>query len=154
MTPFHREQALQLFAEHTKDMIFRSRISPTRVWEYLSPSCAQLTGYTVDEHFAGPALVFKVVPPDDLPVYEALLRDPDRYHGSAVVRWIRKDGTVLWVEEQLRFLRDEAGTVIAVEGIARDITERKRAEEQLAEAQRIAQIGSWSWELDRNQILW
>ena len=154
MTVFRRDQDLQFFAEHTRDMIFRCRVSPTRVWEFLSPACAQLTGYTADEHFADPTLVFKVVHPDDLPVYQALLSDPERYAGSTVVRWIRKDGTVLWVEEQLRFVRDPAGTVIAVEGIARDITERKRAEEQLAEAQRVAQIGSWSWELHRDQMVW
>jgi two-component system cell cycle sensor histidine kinase/response regulator CckA len=154
MTTFRGEQVLQLFAEQTRDMIFRCRISPIRAWEYLSPSCAQLTGYTVEEHFADPTLVFKVVHPDDLPVYDELLRDPDRYVRPTVVRWIRKDGTVLWVEEQLRFVRDDTGAVVAVEGIARDITERKRAEAQLAEAQRIAQIGSWSWDLDRDEIVW
>src|ERR1700741_6878 len=45
--------------------------------------------------------------------------------------------------------------------IGRDITERKQAEEtirqresQLAEAQRLAHIGSWSWDLQTNTLLW
>jgi two-component system, cell cycle sensor histidine kinase and response regulator CckA len=154
MTPPPSEHLLQRFAAETKDMIFRCRISPSRAWEYLSPSCLRLTGYTVEEHFADPMLVFKVVHPEDVLVYEGLIRDPDRAERPFTVRWIRKDGTQLWIEEHVRFVRDEKGTTIAVEGIARDVTERKRIEAQLAEAQRIAQIGSWEWVADRDELTW
>ena len=46
----------------------------------------------------------------------------------------RKDGSIIWVSQQLTFAKDDAGTVVAVEGIVRDITDRKRAEENLAYA--------------------
>ena len=44
----------------------------------------------------------------------------------------RKDGTVIWISQQLTLERDESGVLVAVEGIARDITEHKAAAEQLA----------------------
>jgi len=63
----------------------------------------------------------------------------------------RKDGTVFPVEVSLKYVQADHGYVVAV---ARDITERKQAEDglrrserNLSEAQRIAHIGSWEWDL-------
>jgi two-component system sensor histidine kinase/response regulator len=57
--------------------------------------------------------------------------------------------------------RDLQGKVIGLIGISHDITERKQAEEklkqsehQLAEAQRLAHIGSWNWDLVNNSLTW
>jgi diguanylate cyclase (GGDEF)-like protein/PAS domain S-box-containing protein len=56
---------------------------------------------------------------------------------------------------------DRNGKVIGVMGIARDITERVRSEEelkrsegQLKEAQRLARIGSWEWDIEKNKTTW
>jgi diguanylate cyclase (GGDEF)-like protein/PAS domain S-box-containing protein len=58
-------------------------------------------------------------------------------------------------------MRDRNGKVIGVMGIARDITGRVRSEEelkrsegQLKEAQRLARIGSWEWEIEKNTTTW
>jgi PAS domain S-box-containing protein len=42
----------------------------------------------------------------------------------------RKDGSIVWISEEARALRDAAGRLIGFEGMNIDITERKRAEEE------------------------
>jgi len=58
-------------------------------------------------------------------------------------------------------LRDPAGKLIGSVQVARDITDRKRAEAQLQrsaaelqEAQRVGQIGSWEWDISTDTIVW
>ncbi|MDZ7317012.1 MAG: PAS domain S-box protein, partial [candidate division KSB1 bacterium] len=54
--------------------------------------------------------------------------------------WKRRDGTIIYVRENARLVRDEEGNPLYYEGAAEDITERRRAEqkvhEQLEELQR------------------
>jgi PAS domain S-box-containing protein len=72
-----------------------------------------------------------------------------------------RDGHVTEVLYNASVYRDEAGRVLGVFAAARDITERKLAEEQLrrsehglAEAQRIAQLGNWELDLKTNALIW
>lgn len=58
-------------------------------------------------------------------------------------------------------IRDEKGTPLYLLGISEDITDLKRLaqelglrERQLSDAQRIAHIGSWEWEIGPNLVTW
>ncbi|HPU23617.1 MAG TPA: ABC transporter substrate binding protein [Candidatus Kapabacteria bacterium] len=53
-----------------------------------------------------------------------------------VYRLKRKDGTIIWVENHPRYIKDENGNIIFHEGICRDITDRKKAEEEILELNR------------------
>ncbi len=73
----------------------------------------------------------------------------------------RKDGTKIWVSENARIVRDAAGHALYYEGSVQDITERtrakeelKRSEERLAAAQKMAQVGSWEWDLITHEVIW
>jgi two-component system cell cycle sensor histidine kinase/response regulator CckA len=121
------EQHFRLLAENASDLVYRYRLKPSRGFEYVSPSAAVLTGYTPDEHYADPKLGVKIVHPEDRRILENYIQK-EQFAQPLVLRWVRKDGTILWAEQKNVPIRDEAGNLVAIEGIARDITERKRDE--------------------------
>ncbi|MDN3512237.1 MAG: PAS domain S-box protein [Candidatus Jettenia sp.] len=58
-------------------------------------------------------------------------------------------------------LRDEKGNITGVLGTARDVTEQRQAEAalrkseaSLANAQRIAHVGNWEWDKEKNTLYW
>ena len=72
----------------------------------------------------------------------------------------KKDGSTAWIETDGTLLRHES-TAYAVLGIAWDITERKRVEEALREseaqhkqAQQVAHIGHWEWNIKEDTVEW
>ncbi|HEX2150259.1 MAG TPA: PAS domain S-box protein, partial [Actinomycetota bacterium] len=76
-------------------------------------------------------------------------------------RFLRPDGTVVWAMANLTFLRDSEGNPLSWMGQFQDITTRKSAEvqlerqrRQLAEAQSLARLGSWEWDLVTDRIEW
>jgi PAS domain S-box-containing protein len=68
--------------------------------------------------------------------------------------WIRKDGAPIYVSVVFSPIRDGHGNIVGASKVARDITQRRQAEEILREkeyllsqSQRIARIGSWMCDL-------
>ena len=53
--------------------------------------------------------------------------------GEVEYRFFHADGTIHWMHDKWNVIRDMSGKPIAIEGIVRDDTERKRAEETLRE---------------------
>jgi PAS domain S-box-containing protein len=125
------EERFRLLAENAKDVIFRYRFKPTPAFEYVSPSATTLTGYTPEEHYADPELGLKLIHPDDRHLLEAFLRSPESADKALTLRWVSKGGRVLWTEQQINLFYDARGDLVAIEGIGRDITGRKEAEEAL-----------------------
>jgi PAS domain S-box-containing protein len=84
------------------------------------------------------------------------------------------EGTPIEIEETARYadgahisivskfpIRSASGEIVAIGGVATDITDRKRSEEalreyqiQLAEGQAIANLGSWRWDLQSGALRW
>src|ERR671913_1968221 len=126
------EERFRLLAENAQDLIYRYRLKPSPGFEYVSPSATATIGYTPEEHYADPELRFKIVHPDDRHLIDEALRSPE---SLITIRWLRKDGGVIWIEQRTKAIYDGAGELVAIEGIARDVTERKRVEEALRTTQ-------------------
>ena len=50
-----------------------------------------------------------------------------------------RDGTILWLSDSASAVRNEAGEIARYEGVVRDITDQKRAEDAIAEGRRLLQ---------------
>jgi PAS domain S-box-containing protein len=122
------ETRFRLLAENAQDIIYLYRLKPTPGFEYVSPSATAITGYTPEEHYANPQLGFEMVLPEDRPSLMNLFQATEAQDSALTLRWMRKDGRIIWTEQRNRLIYDDAGNVIAIEGIARDVTERKVAE--------------------------
>jgi len=79
--------------------------------------------------------------------------DLDHYQNQCPVsgplgeyRLKRKDGRSLWLEASVKRIEDKDGTTFKL-FIGREVTARKKHESMSAEAERIASIGSWEWEI-------
>lgn len=131
--------------EHALDVI--TYITPDGTIRYCSPSVRDLLGYEPEEMVGSHALAN--VHPEDMDRVD-FLSFPDRHVLTYRVR--HKDGNYIWFESTVKVIRDEQGNITELLGIGRDITERKKYEDFLAEAQRIASLGSWVWDLERNSI--
>ena len=106
---------------------------------YISHSVETQTGFSVEEMMAMP--LKKSMPPDSMDKVTKILDEeirlekegtakPDRYRIVQIDNY-RKDGTIYPVESVVSFMRDATGKAIAIAGINRDITERKRIENEL-----------------------
>jgi len=124
-----REKRYRLLAENARDMIYRISAKPEAHFEYMSPSAYTMIGYTPEDFYADPELGFKVVHPDDWHVLDDMTGDGTGKPKPVSVRLVRKDGEMVWTEQLNVPVYDENGELVALEGIARDITERKLAEE-------------------------
>ncbi|MFI5494900.1 response regulator [Actinoplanes sp. NPDC051859] len=128
------EERFRLLAEHAQDIIFRYRLVPEPAVEYLSPAIEAIIGRPPDDFYGDHELIFQLVEPGDRAALEQSWRSPRP--GTVTVRWRRPTGETVWTEQRAVAITDDAGHVIAVEGILRDTTEQVLAEQRRAELER------------------
>ena len=125
------EKRYRLLAENADDLIYRYLLKPTRRFEYVSPSATKIVGYTPEEHYSDPDLGLKIVHPEDRSKLVKYFQGEGEFGKLVALRWIRKDGAMIWTEQRNVPVHDEEGNLVGIEGIARDVTERKQVEEKL-----------------------
>lgn len=119
--------------EKARDLVFKYQLIPERKFIYLSPSVSDIFGYAREEYFINPNLTFELIHPDDILIQQSKTDKHSDFSKNFCTRFKHKDGHYIWIEDYLTPTFDDNGNLISVEGISRDITERKILEEKLEE---------------------
>ncbi|HOI75491.1 MAG TPA: PAS domain S-box protein [Syntrophales bacterium] len=131
------ERKYRLIMDNTADTI--TLLDMNLQITYVSPSIQRLRGYTAEE--AAGQTLDRIMPPESL---EKALRiaeeelameaagdaDPHRSR-TAVLELYCRDGSIIWVDTTMSFVRDENGKPISILIATRNITDRKHAEDEL-----------------------
>jgi PAS domain S-box-containing protein len=107
----------------------------------LNAAAIKTYGYTRDQLLQ--LNISRLVDPDYLPIAQENTQKKrqgiERTEPYELLTY-RKDGSPVWVEVNTRLIMDK-GRPVGVQGVARDITERKRMEEELLKARKLESIG-------------
>ena len=126
-------------------------LGPDGHLNYISPSCEQVTGYTAPEFRKDPALIGSIIHSEDKErVLQHFGREPlGEEMNSMEFRIITRSGKERWIGHVCRRVSDQSGRSLGTRVSNRDITSRKRYEEQervhieeLAQADKMITLGT------------
>jgi PAS domain S-box-containing protein len=135
-----KDRKLQLFLENTSDMIWTINFSGKAT--YVSPSVANLLGYTPEEFSRFTFKDYMKPASAQFAMNRLLQAIADNQPGKILeadtfeIEYIRKDGSLLWTEVHTNGIYDDQGHLIGVQGTTRDISNRKKSEKLLRESER------------------
>ncbi|WP_371377750.1 ATP-binding protein [Sporomusa aerivorans] len=139
----HKEIQYRQLAENAIDVIYYYRLPPEAAIEYISPAALTVTGYAPEEFYADNKLIFNLIHPDDRSLLDDFIKNlPHSIELPLTIRLLRKDTTTLWLEQKCVPIYGEKGRLVALEGIIRDITERKKLEQMASAFDRMNMVGS------------
>lgn len=141
------EEKYRDLAENVSDVVWTTDLSIKLIW--VSPSVERILGFTPEEYRK--RTVRQNFPSRYIKQFIELLReerkrDSDPQLDKGRTRLIeaehyKSDGSLVWMAMNITFVRDEQGQITGLQGVSRDITERKQAEIALqASEERLRQI--------------
>ncbi len=108
-------------------------LNPEGRFVYSSPSCREIAGYGAEEFIADAGLFRHIIFPEDLTLYLDHRRDVEQEFktDSVAFRIVRADNSLRWIGHVCQPVYDDVGGFIGTRGSNRDISERKKAEDEI-----------------------
>ncbi|MBN2543928.1 response regulator [bacterium] len=129
------EERYRSLIEGVREAIFRMTL-PEGDYEYFSPAAKLVFGYDASKFVKDPLFIKKIIHPSS----EDYIREKWAELAKGIVdpiyeyKILDSKNNERWIMQSNKGLFDDEGNLIAIEGICRGITERKKAEESLRKA--------------------
>lgn len=128
--PLHKENNPSFF-DQLDETIFRLNISDGKC-EYISSSAQHVFGYSAENFMQIPFFIRKILHPDYRKVawksWNTLLENPISKHCEYKI--VDMHGNERWIQQSAKAITDEAGNIVAIEGLCRNHTVEKVLEEE------------------------
>ncbi|HET8550982.1 MAG TPA: EAL domain-containing protein [Gammaproteobacteria bacterium] len=128
---------------------------------YVNPAFEKLTGYGLDEIVGGDCRLLQGPGSDSAAVERMRIAIQNHEAADVEILNYRKDGTAFWNEVSLTPIFHPDGSLNFYLGMQTDVTARVRVRltleertEMLAQAEQIAHLGHWAWEIESGRVWW
>lgn len=153
------EDRLREIAEHVNAVLWIAAPDFSEIF-FVNRAFEDVWGRSRAEAYADPQVWADAVHPDDRAAVLATTAQSPHEH-EYVHRLLRPGGDVRWVNVRVFPIRDSVGRTCRVAGLAEDVTAAREVEfsvarirRSLEDAQRIARIGNWDWDIATNRLWW
>lgn len=136
---FLREDYLQILAEKSVDIIFYYVVYPYPRFAFISPSIENMLGYKRADFYVNPAIHLELTHEEDRDIMNKAFSPEAVSITKDVVRWQKKDGDYIYLEFHNTPIFS-GNKLIAIEGIFRDVTDKKIVEQEMIDSRRSRQL--------------
>jgi PAS domain S-box-containing protein len=150
------EQRFHSILDNSQDVIYRLNLQTFR-FEYISPTCRSIVGYSADELMAlDTQSALSMIHPSDLNKFKVSMKSMENGgRVSLVYRQRNKQGEYRWLSNHSTVIKDNKGKPLYRDGNIRDITDSLKTEDRLKRsldklniALESGNIGTWEWNLN------
>jgi hypothetical protein len=131
--------------------IYYYRLSDPVGFEFISDEITNLIGFTPHEHYENPSLGQELVIAEDKHILKQISSPDYDLSKPVLLRWKRKDGSILWTEQLLTpdFID---GVLVGLIGVIKDVTKEKELKD-LAQTLQLP-VCSWCNKVNVNENKW
>ena len=158
------EERFRRMADAIPEVIWFAALAPMKVL-YVSPSFERIWGVPVEDLYQNPRLWIEAIHPGDRErvtgTFSSWVAGERVSNHDVEYRIVQPSGVIRWIHERGVLSLNEQGKPCLASGISTDVTDRKRAEEELrrseaylAEAQRLSLTGSFGWRVTSGELVW
>jgi PAS domain S-box-containing protein len=129
-----KEVRLNQLTQSIKEVFWIVDADSTRM-HYVSPAYEEIFGLTAESLYREPLSFLQAVHPGDRQRMVDLVSKAEKNDFELDYRIVRPDGEVRWLRTRGFPIRNEAGEVYRLAGVTEDVTDRKRAEDELRKSE-------------------
>jgi len=156
------EERYQLAVDAAKEGVWEYELASQQL--HLSPKALAILGLAESDHATDPSALAERIPAGDLTSITGSMQDLVEGRASeydVTHRFLAGNNETLWLKSRGRLVLGDKEQAVKVVGTFSDVTAERNAnelarlrEESLRQAQAIAHIGSWTWDLETGETSW